>query len=287
MKSKATQDDYKIVFINYRRTDAAWPAEFLAEKLGSYFGESRIFLDERDILPGDDFPIILKRHLERATVLIAIIGKNWLQAADTFGRRLIDDKDDWVYREIRSGLEKKDCRVIPVLIDDAELPKRKNALPSEISALLDKNQIRIRQTNSIDDIKPLIRAIERSGFIQKKNGAVALIKPRESVANEIRSHIERGKVLLNSLRRSLPKSRTQLDDQSKVWHDWRVYSEQIMRQSFSTLEPLEWLKAIKPRQFDFNSSWKVRAKNLPQDTQRDLDYLENLLVRLDNYKELI
>ncbi|MEJ7811366.1 MAG: toll/interleukin-1 receptor domain-containing protein [Gemmatimonadaceae bacterium] len=162
--AETTQLDQAIIFINYRRTDAGWPADLLASRLKAMFGEPRVFLDVRGFDAGDDFAAVLEERLRRATVLIVLIGEHWLHAQDRFGRRRLDQPHDWVRREIRTALENRHCRVIPVLLDDAELPDEKEALPDDISVLLSRQRIRVRQTNSDDDIAALSKVLERAGF---------------------------------------------------------------------------------------------------------------------------
>ena len=153
-----------IIFINYRRTDAGWPADLLRSELGRSFGEAMVFLDVRGVNAGDDFVAVLDSQLRRATILIVLIGENWLHVADKFGRRRLDQEHDWVRREIRMALQKQGCRIIPVLIDDAHLPDEKEALPEDISALLTRQRFYLRQAHSDDDIDALSREIEKTGF---------------------------------------------------------------------------------------------------------------------------
>jgi hypothetical protein len=156
--------DEPIIFINYRRTDAGWPADLLASELGRSFGATRVFQDVRGIDAGDDFVTVLDSHLRRASILIVLIGSDWLRAADEFGRRRLDQEQDWVRREIRMAVQKAGCRVIPVLIDDAELPDEREALPEDISALLTRERLYLRQAHRDDDIEHLSKEIEKAGF---------------------------------------------------------------------------------------------------------------------------
>jgi len=162
--TQASQAEQGIIFINYRRTDAGWPADYLATALERAFGRDRVFLDTRDIAAGDNFTDELEAQVSQATILLVLIGKNWLFANDKYGRRRLDKDDDWVRREIRTGIQKPLCKVIPVLIDDAELPDDRNALPNDIAGLLHQQSIRIRQANSVDDIEALRKEIEKTGF---------------------------------------------------------------------------------------------------------------------------
>jgi hypothetical protein len=96
-----------------------------------------------------------------------------------------------------------------------------------------------------------------------------------------------GKMLLDQQQKLPPSSREQLDKASREWHKWRKYSEQSMLEFFSSPEPLQWLKELRPRHLDFKKPWDsgTRTKALRRDIERDLAYLQNLLIRLDNYDE--
>jgi TIR domain len=179
-----------IIFINYRRTDAGWPADLLESELGRGFGATRVFQDVRGIDAGDDFVTVLDSQLRRATILIVLIGSNWLRVGDKFGRRRLDQEQDWVRREIRMALQKPGCRVIPVLIDDAELPDEREALPEDISALLTRQRFSLRQAHSHDDIEALTKEIEKGGFRRVK-------------ADTSRSTDAIGKILAGCYKRSL------------------------------------------------------------------------------------
>lgn len=299
-----------VIFINYRRTDAGWPADRLADKLRAVFGEDRVFLDVRSIEVGEDFTEEIRSHLERAAVLIMLIGKSWLFVHDKFGRRRLDHWDDWVRREIRTALARKSCKVIPVLLDDAELPNEKQALPRDISRLLARQRIRVSQESSEHDIERLINEIEKSGFKRlpstpsqsgssspmSREGVGITVRrspwelsssgsPRAEAARRLSHLIEIGKMLLDEQQKLPSSSPEQLNKASRKWHEWRRYSEQSMWEFFSSPEPLQWLKELRPRHLDFNKPWDARTKELPRDIERELAYLQNLLIRLDNYDE--
>lgn len=116
--------------------------------------------------------------------------------------------------------------------------------------------------------------------LRDKEVGITLMKPKAGVATELLSQIERGETLL---RESPPSSQQELNEWSRYWHDWRRYSERILRESFSSPEPLQWLKDLVPRHLNFRQSWEVRAKDFSRDIEAELALLKNLLVRLDNY----
>ena len=161
-----------IIFVNYRRTDAGWPAEYLTEKIELYFGRDSVFLDVRSIEAGDDFSADIEANLQRTKALVVLIGPRWLFLQDKYGRRKIDNEEDWVRREIREGIENKNCTVVPVLLDDTQLPNDEEALPKDIAKLLKLQSISIRQSKSDADIESLIKIIEKKGFKRQSNKAM-------------------------------------------------------------------------------------------------------------------
>jgi hypothetical protein len=267
-------------------------------------------LDVRNIEAGEDFTEEIRSHLERAAVLIVLIGKSWLFDYGKFGRRRLDHRNDWVRREISTALGRKNCRVIPVLLDDAELPNEKQALPQNISKLLVLQRIHVRQESSEDDIERLINEIEKSGFnrlpstpsqpgtsgpVPHEGVGIKLRRSprepsstgsaREDAAKRLSLLIKVGQILLDEQQKSPLSSPEQLDSASRHWHLWRRRSEHSMVEFFSPPEPLQWLKELRPRHLDFNKPWDVRAKELPRDIERELAFFRNLLLRLDNYNE--
>jgi len=121
------------IFINYRRGDDPGFTQALFSRLEQAFPPERLFMDVDNIAPGLDFVQVLNDQVARCDVLIAVIGKNWLDAADESGERRLDNPDDFVRIEIESALSQKK-RVIPVLVNDAKMP-RSTELPEELEAI--------------------------------------------------------------------------------------------------------------------------------------------------------
>lgn len=147
------------IFINYRRDDTKWAAVSLAEKLSKVYGKEAVFLDVEGIEAGVDFPDALQAALERADVLLVLIGAKWLTLQGQHGKRRIDHPDDWVRREIRHALESKTCRVIPVIVDDGDLPDDASALPDDIAQLVKRQRVAVRSERASIDLRPIIDAI--------------------------------------------------------------------------------------------------------------------------------
>jgi hypothetical protein len=78
----------------------------------------------------DDWPDQIDKALASATILLPVIGRNWLKIADDYGRRRLDRADDWVCNEIRYALQKR-LPVLPLLLSKTQMPLRE-ALPESI-----------------------------------------------------------------------------------------------------------------------------------------------------------
>jgi hypothetical protein len=121
------------IFINYRRGDDPGFAQALFGRLEQVFKGDQLFMDIDDIAPGLDFVEVMNQQVARCDVLISVIGRGWLTAVDESGMRRLDDPQDFVRLEIESALAKKK-RVIPVLVNDAKMPRltdhRSRSVPS-------------------------------------------------------------------------------------------------------------------------------------------------------------
>jgi TIR domain len=121
------------VFINYRYADGGCWAALLYRDMVHLLGPDLVFMDSLSIPAGADFTVELLARARCSQVVFAVIGPRWLSAVDAFGRRLIDDPQDWVRRELAAAFD-AGVRVIPVLVDDARLPTE-GELPPELGQL--------------------------------------------------------------------------------------------------------------------------------------------------------
>ncbi|MCM2336479.1 MAG: ankyrin repeat domain-containing protein [Pseudomonas sp.] len=145
------------IFISYRRDDASGDAGRIFDRLVDHFGKERIFRDVDAIPAGEDFVEAIRHRIEQSDVLLVLIGKQWLTATDDAGHwRLADDKD-FVRTEIVSAL-KRGMRVIPVLLQDAEMPRAQD-LPGGLAPLAQRNAFEIRNTSFDRDLAELIRIL--------------------------------------------------------------------------------------------------------------------------------
>lgn len=111
-----------VIFLNYRRSDAAAWAGRLFDRLEERFGAERLFMDVDSIPAGRDVVEFLEEQVGQCDVCLAPIGPTWLSATNPeTDRRRLDDPNDFVRIEIVSALG-RGVRVIPVLLEDTPVP---------------------------------------------------------------------------------------------------------------------------------------------------------------------
>src|SRR5215469_10154204 len=147
------------IFVSYRRQESSHLAGRLYDRLADRFGEDQVFIDVNTIEPGVDFAEEIFHAVAACTVLLAIIGPNWLTATDERGSRRLDDPDDIVRLEIEAALA-RGVRVIPILVEGAVMPGRKD-LPESLAGLARRNALLIRHDSFRSDAGRLVTAIER------------------------------------------------------------------------------------------------------------------------------
>ena len=145
------------IFISYRQKDSAGAAGRLHDRLEREFGRDLIFMDVSSIQPGSDFVKELDDQVRKCEVLLAVIGPKWLDIRDSKGNRRIDDPNDFVRLEIRAALH-RNIRVIPVLIEGAEIP-RPDQLPQDLQNLSRRQGLEIRHEAFSSDTEILIKIL--------------------------------------------------------------------------------------------------------------------------------
>lgn len=160
--------DFRI-FVSYRRDDAAGHAGRLHDSLIEHFRREQIFMDIDAIEPGLDFVESIQGALLQCDVLLVLMGPRWLGPQGSAGRRRLDDPADFVRLEVQSALSRADLRVVPVLIQDAEMPTS-DELPAELHPLLRRNALEVSDTRWQYDIAQLIALLKR---IERAKNATA------------------------------------------------------------------------------------------------------------------
>lgn len=139
------------IFVNCRRGDAGAAAACYQE-LSRYFGAHQVFCDCVPMSPAAICPAASQQALEQAQAVVVLIGPAWL-VASAGGRRLVDQEQDRVRREIGRAFE-RGIAVVPVLLDSAPHPTVAE-LPPEIARLVDSRPARLRQRRFTDDVRRL------------------------------------------------------------------------------------------------------------------------------------
>lgn len=140
------------VFISYRWNDTGALAELLQDRLRRGLGPGGVFLDQRRIDPGDDFPERLDSALRRASTMLVLIGHTWNVA------RLHDERD--VVRWEISSAVRDELWIVPVLHQGARMPDA-NDLPDAVAAMARKSAHPIHSDSIAADIDRLVDLVVR------------------------------------------------------------------------------------------------------------------------------
>jgi hypothetical protein len=147
------------IFISYRRRDSADVTGRIYDRLVNHFGEGTVFQDVEDNTLGMDFSEYIQGVVGKCDAFLAIIGSQWLDAADKGGGRRLDNRADNVRIEIESALLRK-IPLIPVLVGGAEMPGE-DALPESLRKLATRNAIHVRPNPDFrPDMTRLIEGLE-------------------------------------------------------------------------------------------------------------------------------
>lgn len=147
------------VFISYRRNDSRWATGRLYDRLAEVLGRENLFFDVSDIEPGEDFVAKIGEIVGRCDILLAVIGPTWLSIQGKNGQRRLEDPEDLIRVEIGAAL-RRNVRVIPLLVDGAEMPEE-GQLPADIASLARRNAREFSFNRFHADVDSFIRVLER------------------------------------------------------------------------------------------------------------------------------
>ena len=146
------------IFVSYRRDDDAAAAARVADGLAARFGRANVFMDVDHLLPGERFDQKLAEALGECDVLLAVIGRRWM---DLLGERTAGRATDYVRQEIGEAL-RRGIVVIPVRVGRVDhlppLPGRE-ALPEDIRDLALHQKHDVTHERFGGDLARLIQAI--------------------------------------------------------------------------------------------------------------------------------
>jgi hypothetical protein len=145
------------IFVNYRRTDAEGEAGRLFDELTLQFSSERVFMDVAAIEPGRDFRKAIDESVAACSILLAVIGQEWLGSKDDAGRRRLENPNDFVRMELASALQ-RDIPVVPVLVRGAKMPHA-DQLPDVLKELAYRNAMELTHVRWKSDVQVLIQAL--------------------------------------------------------------------------------------------------------------------------------
>lgn len=153
------------VFISYRRLDSQSAAGRLADHIKEHIPKLPLFRDVETIEPGVDFVEAINRALQSCGVLLAVIGPRWVALTDANGRRRLDDPNDYTRLEIVTALQRNDVRVIPVLVEGAEMPATHD-LPEDLRPLCRRNAVELTDKRWEYDVTQLEETLKKALGVQ-------------------------------------------------------------------------------------------------------------------------
>ncbi len=157
------------IFISYRREDSAPYAGRLCDRLAARFGAEQVFMDVDDIPPGADFSAHIGATVGSCDALIAVIGKNWLNARNDAGQLRLSDPNDYVSLEIALALQ-RGILVIPVLVGGAAMPKPEE-LRGDLKPLSTRNALTLNDAEFQRDTEILVQALDKLPGLPKRTTA--------------------------------------------------------------------------------------------------------------------
>jgi pterin-4a-carbinolamine dehydratase len=150
------------VFVNYRRDSDSLRASLVSLQIQSALahirpGEFSVFRDTQTRV-GKNWPAEIRAQLEASDVVIAIMGPASLTATDAFGRRRIDQPDDWVRQELERALD-HDKALIPVVFGEAMPPRE--ALPEVLGSFVERQAAFVADETLDRDLEPVYLELKR------------------------------------------------------------------------------------------------------------------------------
>jgi TIR domain len=154
------------IFLCYRRDDAGAYAGRIQDQLVQDLGSDTLFMDVDAIPLGVNFVRVLHDEVAKCDVLLAVIGRNWLDARDEHGNRRLENSNDFVRIEIEAALQ-RNIPVVPILVDGARIPEA-GQLPKELAELSFRNGIDVRLASFHSDVSRLIYGLKKQLNIDLK-----------------------------------------------------------------------------------------------------------------------
>ncbi|MBM4260758.1 MAG: TIR domain-containing protein [Deltaproteobacteria bacterium] len=106
----AIDDTAYHVFVSYRSTDRPWALSLVARLEGAGL---RVFIDQRELVPGGDLAAQLESALQRSRAAVVLVSKGWLESP-------------WCQQEAsvlkKRAIEDEEFCLVPLRLDDSPMP---------------------------------------------------------------------------------------------------------------------------------------------------------------------
>jgi tetratricopeptide (TPR) repeat protein len=144
------------VFVSYRRTESE-SAAALKRHLEMRFGDDAVFFDIDDIAPGDDYRVTIADGISSCEAFLAVIGPEWLTAANEDGVPRIELEGDVLRQEIVDALDQAPV-VIPVLVGGATMPAAED-LPEAIRGIASHQAVSLTTKHWLAEVAELMEVL--------------------------------------------------------------------------------------------------------------------------------
>jgi tetratricopeptide (TPR) repeat protein len=145
-----------VIFICYRRSDSSGEVGRVRETFAKEFRKRGVFLD-LEVGPGTDFVAAIHRALSRSSVLLVMVGPEWLRPEGVDGHIRLWDPEDYVRLEIQAAIQ-QELTVIPVLVRGAQMPSP-DKLPEDLKSFARLQAFELSNTRWKYDMTRLVAAI--------------------------------------------------------------------------------------------------------------------------------
>jgi TIR domain len=276
------------IFISYRRDDDPSAAARVGDSLATTFGRDNLFIDVNNLRAGQRFDQELNNALAASDVLIAILGRRWLELLKN---KMASGERDYVREEIARALQ-RNIIVVPVRVgrEGQLLPlPHVSDLPEEIHDLVLFQKQDVTYERFGRDIAELIEAIltvRRSAEADKTHPAPesseaarpksATAQPEGSLYKQKKAY--RFRVSLPAVGKFLWKYKFVFMVLGLIAYGYSWYTETEQSNRLREHEEAEFRKAI-----SFTCSFKRKVVGVRPDVQL---YVTILNKSLDKFSEL-
>jgi signal transduction histidine kinase len=268
-------------FISYRRHDSQWPAHMLYNELRSHFSREQIFFDVDTIEPGRDFQEVIEKEIDRCDVMLAVIGDRWQQAINLSVKGVALD---FVRIEIATAL-RHPIPVIPVMVDDAILPKHEE-LPEDMRGMLRRQAIVLRHGHFREDAQEVVKTLKKmlrdAQENEEKAWATALAKNEVHYFEEYLRLYPSGEYAEEA--RQVLQEKNQSEPERSLDEEWKEVAMKMTREMRNPLTPMklsmQYLeKAMKSDQPNI----KQLAASVTETMIEQIDHLAKIIKGLTTY----